>query len=87
VAAEVPARAQTRLTLLSRSLLWPSIVRIEHPAAHPGRRPFSTLPACWPVYRSCRNEHVVGPYYNALAYAPPVKVSILNLISYSCQMN
>ena len=55
MAAEVPARAQSRHTLLSRSLpVAPSIVRIEHPVARPGRRPFSTLPACWPVYRSCR---------------------------------
>ena len=44
----------------------PSIVRIEHPAARPGRRAFSTLPACWPVYRSCRIAGVASSYI----YAP-----------------
>ena len=68
MAAELPARAQSRRTLLSRSLtVAPSIVRIEHPAARPGRRAFSTSPACWLVLLTCRIEDISFAYI----YVPP----------------
>ena len=68
VPADVRARARCSLTLPPRSLTMPlCTVRIEHPAARPGRRAFSTSPACWLVLLTCRIEDISFAYI----YVPP----------------